>query len=144
MGRNTFSNLSRKNEVFLDDKSKLVAFNKMISCNDTSQILMYDPSHQKRPEKNFKDKIEGKYYDPFKDDFISFNAVIKSNNKNGLTFVSTIPLELESPVLIRRKTPRNNCRKNNFAESNHAQVITCRQIPDTCNEVQYEINIEFF
>jgi hypothetical protein len=144
MAENASTNLSRDNDFLKNEGVKMFAGSEVLSRKANSKLPVYNLRRQQRFGNRFKQEIVGKFYDSIKDVFFSFDGVIQSKSEHGLSFITQRPLEVETPVLIRRKTPLNICSKDSVDEGKHAQVISCRKVRDQNDGVRYRISIEFF
>ncbi len=144
MTRYLSAGLSRENDTQIDEGATTVAVDVALSKDGSSPVLVYGSRKQQFLENRFKHKIVCEYYDAIKDDFISFEGVILSIEVDGLSFIAQRSVEIEMPVLIKRKTTLNDCSKGDLDKGKHAQVVSCKKAEEQNQESCYRIFAQYF
>jgi len=144
MTRYISAGLSRENDTQIGEGATTVAVNAALSKDCSSPASVYGSRKQQFLENRFKQKIVCEYYDAIKDDFFSFEGIILSIEVDGLSFIAERSVEMDMPVLIKRKTPLNDCSEGALDKGKHAQVVSCKKAEDQNQESCYRIFVQYF
>ena len=137
--------ISKRRDARFDDKGvERFTSNDGVSDDVTPEARSKSSSEASLLADGFKQKITCEYYDAIKDDFLSLEGIVHSLKKDGLIFVAERSLEIEMPILIRRKSPLKGCSKGALDKGAHAQVISCKQDEEQNEKNLYKISVQYF
>jgi hypothetical protein len=95
-------------------------------------------------ENKIKQRIVCEYFEVMKDDFLSFEGIIRDLNNDRLSFVAEKSIEEDLPVLIRHSRPFNNFSNNELDKGKHGRVVSCNKVEDQNGKSCFQIVIQYY
>lgn len=134
-------------DAFLINQREKAAIYDMNLQNFSEEVITRESEKIHYDSQTFEKEIICKIYDPYRDDFITINAVAYNINNNGLVFRTNRPLEIGDPISIRAKKTKNVLSKqhdNELDEGVHAQIIWCNKTFNQEHNLCYEVGVAYF